>query len=139
MVTLSDFQRFEAIEAELRQFLTDKCNEYDEATAYYIEDYYKDRDIEKLDCWEFQGDKIVIWFNSESRNTEFYTYELPLDILFDPDFKQKMIARVKEEREKERLMLAEKIKRSMDEKRYGEIKTLHELMEKYPDEVKKVL
>lgn len=95
--------------------------------------------MEKLDCWEFQEDKVVIWFNTESRECEFYTYELPLDILFDPDFKQKMKARVEEAREKERLRLIERIKQRQEEKRDEEIKLMYKLMKKYPVESEKVI
>ena len=135
MITLTDFKKFEAIEAELKQFLADKCSEYDEATAYSTEDYYKDVNREKLDCWEFQEDKIVIWFNTESRECEFYTYDLPLDILFDPDFKTILKERTIEERRLETLKSIEVQRKRDENKKVEEISRLKELMAKYPDVV----
>lgn len=145
MITLSEFQNYETLQNKLASFLAEKCNEYNEARAFDTDDYYRDDEVgTNIDCWEIQGLKIVIWFHGKDRDTEFYTYELPLDILFDLDFKLKMKARIDEERERERLRMIEKRKRREAElanlrerEKLEEINTLHKLMDRYPEEVSK--
>ncbi len=143
MITLTDFQKHEALEHELKAFLFEKITEYYEATARCVEDYYIDVETDDIDCWEFNELKLIIWINANNRDIEFYTCDLPLDILFDPDFKIKMKARFDEERENERLRLLEKrkqheeeFKRLAEKKYVEELETLRELMKKYPEEVK---
>jgi hypothetical protein len=66
-----------------------------------------------------------------------------LDIVFEPDFKDKMKVRLEEEKEKERQILLEKRRqneeahrRLAEQKKIEEIERLHELMRKYPEECK---
>ncbi len=144
MITFSDFLKHETLENELKSFLAQRCNEFNEAKAFDVEDYYKNEELkDNIDCWEMHGLNIVIWFRGRDRDTEFYTYELPLDILFDTDFKSKMKARFDEERERQRLALIEKrMKQSEENKKREEakkqerIEMLRELMKEFPEIVR---
>ena len=143
MITLADFKKYEQLEEELKAFLVDKINEYNEAKAFNTEDYYKDEELEDdFEWWEFEGLNIKVIFEN-SRTDGWYNYTLPLDILFDPDFKQKMKARFDEERERKRLELIEhrkkhevELRELAERRKVEEIEKLKELIEKYPDVVK---
>ncbi len=144
MITLPDFQKFEALKQELKAFLIEKCNEYDEARC--CEPYGSINLKEDFQDFEFVGLNIEVNFveyRTWGNEPNGYSYTLPLDILFDPDFKQKMKARFEEERERQRLALiekrkqhAEELKKLKEQEKAEEIAKLKELMGKYPEIVK---
>lgn len=143
MTTLADFKKFETLKQELTMFLYEKCTEYEEAKCFDIDDFYKYCVLDdNLDDWDFEDLVINVWIYN-SQQEDHYCYKLPLDILFDSDFKQKMKARFEEERERESLALIEKRKQHTEEyeklrarAEAEEISKLKELMGKYPEIVK---
>ncbi len=141
MITLADFQKYEALKQELKEFLVEKCKEYDEAGCR--EPYGSINQEEDFQDFEFAGLNIEVNFmeyRTWGNEPNGYSYSLPLDILFDPDFKQKMRARFEEERERQRLALiekrkqhAEELKKLREQEKVEEIAKLKELMRKYPE------
>lgn len=147
MITLSDFQKLDSLEEEIKKFIFQRCTDYSEATAYRTEDYYKNEEFaEDFDWYEFDGLFLKVCFmeyRTCKQGGNQYYYSLPLDILFDPDFKEKMKACFEEEREKQRLALIEKRKlhevelKALAEKiKAAEIEELKMFMKKYPEIVK---
>jgi hypothetical protein len=150
MITLKDFKKYEALEQELKTFLFEKCEEYDEAKWEVngnVDDLYKDQEFEDdFDFCEFNGLFLEVFFmeyRTFRGEGNQYRYYLPLDIVFEPDFKDKMKVRLEEEKEKERQILLEKRRqneeahrRLAEQKKIEEIKTMRELMRKYPEECK---
>jgi hypothetical protein len=144
MITLKDFQKYETLEQDLKAFLFERCKEYgkarnwsDENVKYFGEDF---------DWWEFDGLLLKVFFREYRTyrcDSNQYSYSLPLDIVFENNFKELMRERYLEEVEQIKKKVLEERKRKEDEvrrlaekKRVEEVEKLHELMKKYPDEVK---
>jgi hypothetical protein len=146
MITLKDFQKYEALEQELKAFLFEKCKEYGEArnwSSKNVEYFEKD-----FDWWEFDGLLLKVFFKEYRTyrgESNQYRYYLPLDIVFKEKFKELMQKRYLEEVEEIKKKVLEERKKKEEEaerraarKISEEIERLHELMRKYPDEVKNV-
>lgn len=139
MITFSDFLKLESLEHEIKVFIFEKCKEYGEAGDFKIESHLK----EDFDWYEFNGLFLEVYFmeyRTFGKDGNQYIYKLPLDILFDSDFKDKMRIRFAEERENQRLKLIEEqkikeaeLERAKEKKISREIETLKELMGKYPE------
>lgn len=125
MITLSTFQQFESLEQELNDFIIEKCTEFAEARGWTdanIKEHFED--------WELTKTTINVFFNDN------YWYELPLDILFNSDFKTKFKERVDEEKRLELIRFEEAEARRNEAKRQEKIEMLKMLMKEFPDVVK---
>lgn len=149
MVTFDDFKKLDKLEQEIKDFLIERCNDVMNAQYYVktgIDDSYKDQYLsEDFDWYEFTDSTIDVYF-TEYRTfrceSNQYFYKLPLDIVFEPNFQEKIKLRLIEETEKERLQQLEykkqheaDMKEPEEIKRREDIAKLHELIKKYPDEV----
>jgi len=142
MITLSDFKKLDELESEIKKFIFEKCKEYSDAKELdYVSEHFDD----DFDWYEFDGLYLKVYFE-EYRTygiSNQYCCTLPLDILFESDFKERTEQIAAEERELERIRLLEKRKAREAEAekkqlriQQEEIKELKELMKKYPDIVK---
>ena len=115
MITLKTLTTYLKFKEKVDEFLIKKCQEYDRAQFNdpYYNIYVSDAFIE----FKIIGNRITIDFQDYG---EFKTYYLPLDILFDDDFYEKLKARFDEER-----------KQKAEETKERELKLLEELKKKY--------
>ena len=134
MTSLEDFQKYEALKQELKDFLVKKCIEQEQAAkGDDVETYFYD------DYQEFlvRTDVIIVFFKHlECNGRQCYTKHLPCDIVFDPDFKTKMKKEFDEAKEKTKKQLEEIERDKAERGKRFEIARLKELMAKYPDVVK---
>ena len=133
MITLEDFQKYETLEQELKEFLIEKCIDLEKAAKGEDVETFFENDY---DDFEKKGDFIKVWFRHfEANEIENYTIDLPLGIVFESDFKEILKKQFDEAKEFARREL-EKIRlKEAESKKHFEIIRLKELMEKYPDVV----
>jgi hypothetical protein len=123
MVTLKTLQKYLNLREVIEDFFDKKCSESLRAhMKVYVPDwdYTLESPNGKFDSFEMIGKKICIVYGYPDGDTK--TYFLPLDIIFDDDFFDKMVGRftkekrVEQEKEKEReLRVLEELKRKYEE------------------------
>jgi len=153
MITLKDIELYNNLEQRIKIFLCQKCEEYrqikikyDIIGCYWIK--YNYDLLENYDYFELCENIIEICFMKYGRSSyeddEYFAVTLPLDILFDVDFKDKMESRLKDELEVKRLRKLEEEKQRIirqtekeEAKKYEDKLLMFTLMEQYPEDAKK--
>lgn len=119
-VTLNDLLKYEKLHEKVDDFLRDRLSDYENAERgepkYHSTFGHGDYLIEL----EIKENKLNIKYYSPYSDKYYDTYELPLDILFDDDFYEKMKVRFDEER-----------KENAEKEKERELKILEELKKKY--------
>jgi hypothetical protein len=142
-ITRQDFEDFTDKKLQLMEFLVKKCTEMEDVSIKEsIDDYYKDEDFsEDYDKFNMRLDDIVVYFkhveDDEVKNT--YYRILPLDILFDDDFKEKIKARLLEEHERQKKLWDEAQREREKKNRAFEIDQLRQYMTRYSEEAKEII
>ena len=118
MINLKKLEFYLRFHDEIEEFLYKRCIEYNKAKSGNIRASGPMGDLQKF---EFEGNSIRITFRYWECES---TYDiLPLDILFDDDFYEKM-----------KIRFAEIRRREEEREKVIEINKLKALMKKYPEE-----
>lgn len=142
MITMKDIQEYEQLKINIEIFLRNRCIEMEDVKVKYGESNWIIGYLleDRYECYNIKNSNIEVEFYN-SWYAEFYTLVLPLDILFEPDFKDKMEVRLKDELEAKRLKKLEEERQAFirkqereEAKKEEEKLLMFTLIEKYKDD-----